>query len=134
MAPAAPCTALHRLLLTSSSLFIEIFSLYNLIFPPQLLEKEVPGHNTSSSSHQHSHTRLLWHVTVFNPPDPGHVAGDTRHAGHALRSSQQWQWEVRGGGGDDASHYKICGMISSLMESEPTIRHGHQLICLMKVD
>ena len=107
MAPAAPCTALHRLLLTSSSLFIEIFSLYNLIFPPQLLEKEVPGHNTSSSSHQHSHTRLLWHVTVFNPPDPGHVAGDTRHAGHALRSSQQWQWEVRGGGGDDASQHVI---------------------------
>ena len=93
----------------------------------------MPGRN-SSSSHQHSHTRLLWHVTVFNPPDPGHVAGDTRHAGHALRSSQQWQWEVRGGGGDDASHYKICGMISSLMESEPTIRHGHQQICLMKVD
>ena len=94
MAPAAPCTALHCTALhsTSSSLFIEIFSLYNHIFPPQLLEKEVPGRN--SSSHQHGHTRLLWHVTVFNPPDTAHVAGDTRHAAYKLRSFQQWQWEV----------------------------------------
>ena len=33
-----------------------------------------------------------------------------------------------------APHYKICGMISSRSESEQTIRHGHQLICLMKID
>ena len=65
--------------------------LSNFIFPPQLLEKEVPGRNSSS---QHGHTRLLWHVTVFNPPDTAHVAGDTRHAAYKLRSNQQWQWEV----------------------------------------
>ena len=33
-----------------------------------------------------------------------------------------------------STHYKICGMIYLWMESEPPIRHGHQLICLMKVD
>ena len=36
--------------------------------------------------------------------------------------------------GVHSTHYKICGMISSRSESEPTIRHGHQLIFLMKVD
>ena len=34
----------------------------------------------------------------------------------------------------ETMHYKLCGMISSRSLSEPTIRHGHQLIFLMKVD
>ena len=31
-------------------------------------------------------------------------------------------------------HYRLPHIIYSRMKSEPTIRHGHQLICLMKVD
>ena len=56
---------------------------------------------------------------------------DQAGPGKLQRTQKMWAeagtWWLTG-------HYKICGMISSRSESEPTIRHGHQLIFLMKVD